>query len=124
MYSLTAKIDNEEELLDLEDRTAKMLDVPSRRVNHSAMVRASLRVMNAYTSAVQKHIKPSRWKTFLVCFVSDKGWFKNYNWEQSREEALKEQQAKLILDEIQKVLSDKSFFQEPTEELAPSQEVH
>ena len=115
MYLTTVKLESEQELNSLAKSAANLFDVDIRKIDNSMLFRAGLRLLAAYISAVEKNAEPSKLETFKICFASRYGWFKNYNWKQSKEQATREKTARIILDDMLQIMKQKALFESEEE---------
>ena len=106
MYITTIKLESEQELIDLRHLAAKVLGIDVTHTDNSMVARAGLQLLSAYLSALEKNVEPGKMETFKICFASKKGWFKNYNWKQSKEQAAREKSGKQIFDEMMRILHE------------------
>ena len=116
MYMKTVRLESRKELSELANTVARLLQVEdARTVDDAVVIRTCLKIGIAYLSSIEKNIEPSKWKSFLVCFASKKGLLQNYNWKQSKEEAIKQQTAQAILEQMRRMFKEDALKVEQIE---------
>jgi hypothetical protein len=107
MQSKTVKLADGDQLSRIAHTAARLSDEDVREIDDSMVIRAGLNLLEKYLSSVEEQIEePKLRRAFMICFMSRKGLFENYNWKQSKEEATKLQKA-AIVEEMQRL-----FFQD------------
>ncbi len=97
MFSFTVKVENEQDLIDLEHTVAKLFNLDVTKMDRSTAVRYCLTIGRAYLSSVEEEVEPSSFKKFWVYVrPTEKAWFKNLSWGGAKEDASKEQKARVI----------------------------